>query len=327
MRWPAVARVRSVAPMSGTPAPRTLFPNTGIAVLMVVGYLSAQVLLGFLGGIVAGILGHADPQAAGEALRNSWVLLALMVPPAIGMLALGLHLMRETPREFFRLRPFPATQAPAIVVTALGVTLVLNEIDNVICHLLAVAISPKQLPPDLIDMTAAPAGAFLLVVVAAPWLEEYFFRGIILRGLLACHRTSTAVILNAILFGLIHANIRQFVIGGVIGLIFGWWYARTRSVAPGIIGHMVFNSVAWLAAQWHESAAVLGLSGRPGAMRHEPWWLFVGGAGLLAGGLLLFHRTCPQATPPEIVPTSPPTDEPPLLDQPPLLAPPPPPIP
>lgn len=306
--------------MAGAPAPRITFPDTGRAVLMVVGYTSMQLALGIIAGTVASILGHADPHAANDIVRDPWVLLALLVPAAVVMLALGLRRTRESSAEFFRLRPFAVSLVPAIVVTAVGTALVLTEVDNSIRHLLAMAVRPKPLPPDLLDLAIAPTGAFVLVVLAAPWLEEYFFRGLILRGLLACQRVRAAVILNAILFGLMHANLRQFVIGAVLGLIFGWWYACTRSVAPGIIGHMLFNGVTWLAAQWRESAEVLGLGGFARPDLHEPWWVFVGGAGLMAGGLLLFHRQCPRLAPPE--PVMPPV-EPPLLDQPPLLAPPP----
>ncbi|HNC23935.1 MAG TPA: type II CAAX endopeptidase family protein [Opitutaceae bacterium] len=309
--------------MSGTPALRTPFPDTGRAVLLVVAYVSAQAIVGFFVGMVAAIVGHGDIPSVGSVMGDAWVLLLMLVPSAMGMLALGLYLARETPAQFFRLRPFPVALVPAIVVTAVGASFVLIEVDNAICHVLALALAPKKLPPDLLDMAAAPVGAFVLAVVAAPWLEEYFFRGLILRGLLARHRTSAAVILNAVLFGLMHANFRQFVLGTVIGLIFGWWYARTRSVAPGIVGHMVFNSTSWVAAQW-PVLATLGLGRQDGVVRHEPWWLFLGGAGLLAGGLLLFHRLCPSLPPPEPSPELPPTDEPPLLDQPPLLASPPP---
>src|SRR6185312_16905981 len=105
-----------------------------------------------------------------------------------------------------------------MIVTSLGVSLLLHEIDNQILHLLSLISGPEKLPADLLDIAAAPAGSFAVAVLAAPVLEEYLFRGLILRGLLAHGPRIQAILFSAILFGIVHANLRQFVIGLVLGL-------------------------------------------------------------------------------------------------------------
>ncbi len=94
-----------------------------------------------------------------------------------------------------------------------------------------------SLPPDLIDLSTAPVGGAILLILLAPLLEEHLFRGLILRGLLSRQHPVVAVVLSALAFGVAHANIRQGFLAGILGLALGWWYARTRSVGPGMVGH------------------------------------------------------------------------------------------
>lgn len=42
-----------------------------------------------------------------------------------------------------------------------------------------------------------------------------------------------------------HGNTVQFVNGTVVGLLLGWLYWRTRSIAPGVVFHLVNNAIAF----------------------------------------------------------------------------------
>jgi membrane protease YdiL (CAAX protease family) len=200
---------------------------------------------------------------------------------------------------------------------------VLVETDNCILQLIMFVTGSDKPPPDLLDMSRSPIGAAILVIVVAPLLEEYLFRGLILRGLLTHHRRIVAVGIAALAFGIAHGNVRQFFLAVIIGLAFGWWYVRTRSVGPGIIGHATFNAVAWGAAQLGDVSRALGMHRDQGPVVHEPWWLTLGGLALVALGIWSFHRDAPAGGPasfPLPLPSS--AVEPPLLPEPPLLGPP-----
>jgi membrane protease YdiL (CAAX protease family) len=82
----------------------------------------------------------------------------------------------------------------------------------------------------------------LAVCVLAPVLEEMLFRGIVLRGFLERYSRSTAIIGSAVLFGAVHLNMYQFLVGLVAGTILGWLYERTRSLIPCIALHGAYNS-------------------------------------------------------------------------------------
>ncbi|WP_245725426.1 CPBP family intramembrane glutamic endopeptidase [Pandoraea oxalativorans] len=76
----------------------------------------------------------------------------------------------------------------------------------------------------------------------APVVEEMLFRGIVLRGFLTQYPSGTAIAHSAAVFGLAHLNIYQVVTLPLIGLILGKMYERTRSILPGILLHMAYNT-------------------------------------------------------------------------------------
>ena len=112
----------------------------------------------------------------------------------------------------------------------------------------------EMIPADMPDQTAKALGmvithplGFLVVGILAPVAEEMVFRGAILRTLLACMRSPwMAIVVSAVLFGLVHGNVPQFVHALLIGLLLGWVFWRTGSILPGLVVHWVNNSVAFL---------------------------------------------------------------------------------
>ncbi len=92
--------------------------------------------------------------------------------------------------------------------------------------------------------------AFLLMVIAAPILEELIFRGIVLEGLLKRYTPSKAILVSSLLFGIVHLNPWQFVSAGIMGIFSGWVYYKTRSITPSIIIHAAGNFTGFLMRQF-----------------------------------------------------------------------------
>jgi hypothetical protein len=176
----------------------------------------------------------------------------------------------------------------------------------------------KKVAPYL-DMAERPIVSAILVIGVVPILEEYLFRGLILRGLLTHCRPRTAVLISALLFATTHGNLRQFILAMVIGFVFGWWYVRTRSVGPGIIGHAAFNAVAWTASQLPDLATALGLNSMPKNFAHTPWWFFTGGLILTFVGCWSVYQVARDVGPPPLVFPVVEIEVPPVLAQPPRL--------
>ncbi|MCK3682853.1 type II CAAX endopeptidase family protein [Maribellus sp. YY47] len=83
--------------------------------------------------------------------------------------------------------------------------------------------------------------AFILMVIAAPVLEEIIFRGIMLDGLLRQYSPVKSILISSFLFGLVHLNPWQFVTGFIIGIFSGWVYCQTQSLSLSVIIHAAAN--------------------------------------------------------------------------------------
>lgn len=93
----------------------------------------------------------------------------------------------------------------------------------------------------------------LVLCVGAPVVEEMFFRGLVQGTLTARYGPGVAVPLQAILFGLGHADPSQgvatvsvIVAIASLGVILGVIRERTGRLGPTIVTHSLFNLVAFL---------------------------------------------------------------------------------
>lgn len=97
-----------------------------------------------------------------------------------------------------------------------------------------------------------PAGQALVLIagaVLAPIVEELFFRGYIFKAWMQRWGAPVAYIASALIFTVPHlAGITTGYIGLIVpifglGLLLAWAYHRSRSLVPGIVAHMLNNSV------------------------------------------------------------------------------------
>jgi membrane protease YdiL (CAAX protease family) len=88
----------------------------------------------------------------------------------------------------------------------------------------------------------------LLIVLAAPISEEVCFRGMLFGGLRTKLPRIAAALLCGLIFGGLHALTGITAVPPLIafGFILALLYEKTGSVVPGILLHMLNNSVALL---------------------------------------------------------------------------------
>ncbi len=87
------------------------------------------------------------------------------------------------------------------------------------------------------------------VSLTAPVCEEFFFRGILLRGLKLSRfayddASWRAILLSAIIFSAFHMDPVGFLARVELGVVFGWLFLRTGSLWPGIMAHAANNLVS-----------------------------------------------------------------------------------
>jgi membrane protease YdiL (CAAX protease family) len=99
---------------------------------------------------------------------------------------------------------------------------------------------------ELTDRAVDPFGVVMLVVfvgIAAPIVEEIFYRGLLQRSLARRFGPTLAVIGTAVIFGVSHMQLLQLPALVVAGLVFGILAQRSGRLGPPIAAHIVFNMV------------------------------------------------------------------------------------
>ena len=276
---------------------RRAYPNIGHAVLMTLAVLGVQLAGGMAIGVIALVIGGQDAStAAGHhpATTIAINLLAFAVVLGWGFAANKVPWRTLLPMAWVR-----AAAIPALLLTVAGFAIVLSEVDNLVSMVLPKPAWLVALFRDIMASEQHPVMSLFLTVVVAATTEEALFRGVILRGLLGHRRPAVAVGVSALLFAFLHVNPWQFFGPLALGVLFGWWYLRTGSLVPCMIGHALFNGLAYFSE--HAPFDIPGFTVPHGSIApavHQPLWLTLGGAAVALLGLWGFH----QATPPPAVP-------------------------
>ena len=104
----------------------------------------------------------------------------------------------------------------------------------------------------------------LQLAVLPPLLEEGLFRGLMLRMLLPAVGKTPAVLVSALVFGLMHLNPAQSIFAFGFGCLAGFAYVQTGSIWFGALQHYANNLISaclscWTAALPEDSAALFAI--------------------------------------------------------------------
>ncbi len=83
----------------------------------------------------------------------------------------------------------------------------------------------------------------LMVGLVAPFLEEYFFRKLLIDRLRP-YGEMTCIIISAVMFGLFHGNFTQFFYAAGLGALLAYIYFRSGSLLFVYLFHMTFNMIS-----------------------------------------------------------------------------------
>ena len=86
----------------------------------------------------------------------------------------------------------------------------------------------------------------IAIVIVAPIVEEFIFRGLIMTRLSKALPNWLAAGLAAAIFGACHGEFVWFCYAFVLGLLFGLMDLRAGSIWPSILAHLTFNGVGQL---------------------------------------------------------------------------------
>lgn len=98
------------------------------------------------------------------------------------------------------------------------------------------------------DSSFARTGSAIAVMtvyscIIAPITEELFFRGMLLKTFSRANQRF-AIIATAVFFGLTHGNVRQFILGFLMGIFLAHITIKHNSLLPSVIVHIFINTFA-----------------------------------------------------------------------------------
>ena len=214
----------------------------GCAVASLV-YLLVRGLLTLL---VSALMGLAHPGASlAKPLGFSGVSTALFqLLVGLGAIVLTLFfLLKVTRLKTKDLRiMLPAPWSPGFCLPVfLGVANLANLAGALINRLTSSPATSEMLPsggPELLMQ-------FLALCVMPAVAEELLFRGAF-QGLMRPSGSAAAIFAPALLFGLLHLDLAQGLTAFVCGVFLGWLAERSGSILPGMLLHLVNNTLAFL---------------------------------------------------------------------------------
>ena len=184
--------------------------------------------------------------------------------------------------------------AAICTVGAIGMAFIMDGLSSLILPDMSDAIDKAM--KDLIEGDFI--ACFISVSVMAPLLEEWFVRGLILRGLLNAKRRSgrrvmnpwLAITVSAAIFALIHMNIWQALPAFTLGFVFGIVYYKTGSLKLTILMHFVNNTLALIVARID---ALKDITAWWDVLNPTTYLVLLGVAVLIVAGLVVFFLRLP----------------------------------
>lgn len=208
---------------------------------VVLWFVAAQVAAVVVGSITLSAAGHTATASV-----PLWLLVLLQVPLWAGYL-LGPVLVTRTKGQG-PVRELGAWVRPSDVLPGLvlGVAAQLVAVP-LLYRLVVLQVLDGDLSAparNLAERATDPVGVVLLVLlagVAAPLAEELFYRGLLLGALLRRLPPAPAVVISALVFGLVHRQGLQLPALVLFGLLAGWLRVRTGRLGMPWAAHVGFN--------------------------------------------------------------------------------------
>ena len=148
-------------------------------------------------------------------------------------------------RQYFREKVLKPRPFAMVVIGSCGLYYLAILISVVID-----VISPATMDAynEMMDRTLGGSQmlAMLAAVLLAPINEECIMRGLILKNLQRFFPTSAVIVIQAVLFGIFHANWVQGLYVLPVGAALGYVAVKSRSVIPCIFMHLFYNLLSFV---------------------------------------------------------------------------------
>ncbi len=219
-------------------------------------------------------------------------LVAVLLPAALMTV-----LFTRSPRKTLLLQlPRPAA-VPLAVLLAVVLHPVVAALAQVVQTLYPLSPEMKQAAQAMLEQVPPGLQRLLLLALLPAVCEELAFRGFILSGLRRMGHRRLAIVLCAVLFGMIHAVVQQAMVAAVVGVVLGYIAVRGRSLLVPVLFHVTHNALSLsheqLAAWWQQVGGPAWLAQVTPEGELQFGTPVVLASGLLAAGVLWWWRKQP----------------------------------
>ncbi len=137
------------------------------------------------------------------------------------------------------------------VIEAYFLFIAISIIISILIIYLGIEIPGYQVQEDILplfgDGTADMIIAGILIVLLAPVIEEFFFRGFLLRALSDKVGIYYGSLITAFLFAIFHFQWQSIIPIFILSLIINALVIRTKSIYPAIGFHILNNGISFIA--------------------------------------------------------------------------------
>lgn len=214
-------------------------------VLYLIIFIVVQIIMMYAGaGIWAGIKGEGYQATLQAASTGGNAILTALVSAFSSIITLVIFLKTKwTPLTRGYLLSKPWGTLLWVALFSLGTIIPLSFLYE------QLGIEMDENTQQIITSMMKEPWGYVAVGILAPLAEEVVFRGAILRtllGIMSKKNHWVAIMISAAIFGVVHANLAQFINALLMGLLLGWMYYRTGSLVPGILLHWINNTMAYV---------------------------------------------------------------------------------
>lgn len=202
--------------------------------IFVVIFLTFQLFLGFINGILGGRL--IENNVYGMLLLNEYVF--ILLPVLIYAIVKKLDF-----KAVFRFNRVGILPALLIVLASVPAYFVASMLNSFVVYLLQFL---GEIPANTIPVPKSLSELLLglLIVAFSPAVcEEMLNRGILLKAY-ESRGSVKAVVITAIFFGIFHFDVTNLLGPIFLGLLIGYYTIRTNSIFAAMLAHFLNNAIA-----------------------------------------------------------------------------------
>lgn len=218
---------------------KTISIWSGIGVLL-------AFVVSFCLSFVSYIPGFKDAYYSSELFENGYEILVSLLFIGVPFLISYYALKRRTPFTLPYCKPHNKRSFGLLIIIGVAGSFLANYVVAIFAAILSAGglemVSPQYDTPETI------IGKILYVVyisVVPAMTEEFAFRGVIMQPLRK-YGDKFAIVMSALVFGLMHGNAVQAIFAFIVGLIIGYAVVVTGSMWTGVVIHFCNNFVSAL---------------------------------------------------------------------------------